>query len=97
MSRTDKTKPYWVKLMHGDIATEELHNHSTGPCDLPVGDKPEGYWYGTGHRCNRVMIYTGTHVCCCHWCHSEDTYTTRPQKKRREQGKRLCRDWQREY
>jgi hypothetical protein len=30
MSKTDRTKPFWVKLMHGDLATEELHNHADG-------------------------------------------------------------------
>ena len=33
MSRTDKTKPFWVKLAHGDLKTVEVHNHTDGRCD----------------------------------------------------------------
>lgn len=98
MSRTDKTKPFWVKLMHGDLSVEELHDHSEGPCDLPAPNVPESYWYGPStSKCRRTFVYTGTHTCCCHLCHSCDEYMVRPGKRQRLDGKKACRDWRNEY
>lgn len=95
MSKTDKTAPFWVKMMRGDIASEELHNHADGVCDLP----PEnlGPTYRTGQRCRRVFVYTGVHVCCCHWCHSCDEFMVRPGKRQRLDGKTACRTWEDDY
>jgi hypothetical protein len=98
MSKTDKTKPFWVKLMHGDLAVEESHDHSDGPCDLPGPDVAESYgWWPSQARCRRSFVYTGIHTCCCSLCHSSGGSETRPQKKRRMEGRRACRDWEREY
>ena len=33
MSRTDKTKPLWVR--HIEHAPRPIHDHRFGPCDLP--------------------------------------------------------------
>ncbi|WP_030680124.1 hypothetical protein [Streptomyces rimosus] len=33
MSRTDKTKPLWVR--HAEHAPRPVHDHRHGPCDLP--------------------------------------------------------------
>ena len=35
MSKTDKTDPFWVKSMRGDLASEEVHDHRDGVCDMP--------------------------------------------------------------
>lgn len=96
MSKTDKTKPFWVKLMHGDLEWEELHDHTDGVCDLPPIEDGAAFIYGTS-QCRRVFVYTGTHVCCCHWCHSCDEFMVRPGKRQRLDGKRVCRDWRRDY
>ncbi|WP_396913362.1 hypothetical protein [Mycolicibacterium sp.] len=98
MSKTDKTKPFWVKLMHGDLEVEELHDHCDGPCDLPSPEVPDGYWHGPiATKCRRVFVYTGVHVCCCKLCHGDYVWDIRPGKRQRIQSRRMCRDWQRDY
>ena len=96
MSRTDKTAPFWVKLMRGDLASQEFHNHADGVCDLPPVDHATA-WDWSASTCHRSFVYTGIHTCCCKLCHSSDEYMTRPQKRRRMEGKRLCRNWEQEY
>lgn len=97
MSRTDKTKPFWVKLRHRDLWVVDEHDHRDGVCNLPAA--PEVASYGPGHRfdCRWEFRYSGTHVCCCRLCHSADDSQTRPQKLRRMEDVRACRDWEREY
>lgn len=91
MSKTDKTNPLWVKITRGDVASEEIHNHSDGVCDLPADGSLA---WSRGQRCRREFVYTGTHTCCCHWCHSEDTWEIPPGKRQRIDGKEICRNWE---
>lgn len=95
MSRTDKTNPFWVKLMHGDLAVEELHDHSDGVCDLPPIEDAVAYTYGST-RCRRCFTYTGINTCCCKLCR-ECGWDVRPSKRQRLNGKKLCREWDREW
>lgn len=39
MSRTDKTKPLWVRCAEHD--PRPVHDHRYGPCDLPSGPTRE--------------------------------------------------------
>ncbi|MCV7068494.1 hypothetical protein H7H51_27300 [Mycolicibacterium farcinogenes] len=96
MSRTDKTKPFWVKLMHGDLATEEQHNHADGTCDLPPIEDANALIYGTT-RCQRTFVYTGTRVCCCPMCRGDFGWDLRPGKRQRLESRRKCRNWDRDY
>ncbi|RCV54427.1 hypothetical protein [Marinitenerispora sediminis] len=59
MSRTDKTKPLWVRLAeHGH---RPVHDHRFGPCDLPPHPTRED----SGTRCRWYpgMVVFG-HTCC---------------------------------
>lgn len=58
MSRTDKTRPWWVQMADAPmIACKPHHDHRFGPCTLPdevtrhsawLGDARDGcYWVGT--------------------------------------------------
>lgn len=93
MSRTDKTKPFWVKLMHGDLECVEQHNHTDGHCDLPPITDGPAYTYGTTN-CRRDWLYTGTKTCCCTLCRA---YEIRPSKRARLDRKQQLRQWAREY
>lgn len=96
MSKTDKTKPFYLKLAHGDLAWKESHDHTDGLCDLPPVENTDSYWkHDTS--CYRTFVYTGIHACCCHRCHSSDEYMLRPGKRQRLKGKRIVRDWEKEY
>jgi hypothetical protein len=93
MSKTDKTAPFWVKMMRGDIASAEVHDHADGICDMPDRTARPG---GTSVRgCRRVFVYTGTNVCCCAMCHGN--WGVRPGKRRRIESRRMCRDWDTEF
>jgi hypothetical protein len=99
MSRTDKTKPFWVKLAHGDLAMVEQHDHTEGPCDLP--DLSDAWAFKRlTTRCRRQFFETDTRVCCCPMCHGADyPDRTEPQRRRRErrQRRRVDQDWRKEY
>jgi len=68
MSKTDKTKPFWVKLKDGDLRAVEFHNHDDGVCDLP--DEIDADYWRT--RCHYSFAYTGIGTCGCWMCRSYD-------------------------
>jgi len=86
MSRTDKTKPFWVKLAHGDLAAVEVHDHSHGVCDLP--DPLDEFAFSRlTTRCRREFVYRGTNACCCRMCRGID-YPDRTESQRRRHERR---------
>lgn len=97
MSRTDKTKPFWVKLMHGDLAVKEWHDHADGVCDMPPADR--AVEWKPGQRCRREFFYTGTRVCCCDMCHWRDWPETEQQRRRKERRRawQQLQGWRSEY
>lgn len=95
MSRTDKTKPFWVKLLHNDLHWVEEHDHTDGVCDLPDVRDGVAFTYGTTH-CRRAFVFTGTRTCCCRLC-SADAFTTSRRKRQRLDGRKAARNWRDEY
>lgn len=93
MSRTDKTKPFTVKLRDGDLHWIERHIHDEGRCTLPATDAHDAFEYAPG-RCWREFEYTGTQVCCCPMCHGD---TRRERRRQRRDGKAYARRWRDEY
>lgn len=79
LSRTDKTKPFWVKLAHGDLMVVEAHDHIAGPCDLP--DPYDAFAFSRlTTRCRREFVYTGTSTCCCRMCRIVVDYPDRTER-----------------
>lgn len=99
MSRTDKTKPFWVKLAHRDIAVVERHDHRAGACDLPDPFDHAAFTRLTS-RCRREFLATDARVCCCLMCHAQD-YPDRTESQRRRRERRRTkladRDWASDY
>lgn len=64
MSRTDKTKPVWVR--HAEHDPRPVHDHRFGGCDLPPRPMPEGS--DTRCRWERPEAHIFGHTCCsgCH-------------------------------
>jgi hypothetical protein len=97
LSRTDKTKPFWVKLAHGDLMLVEAHDHTAGQCDLP--DPYDAFAFSRlTTRCRREFVYTGTETCCCRMCRIVVDYPDRTERHRRRRERRrarrqLRRDW----
>ncbi|MFC4536777.1 hypothetical protein [Sphaerisporangium dianthi] len=63
MSRTDKTKPLWVRYAEHD--PRPIHDHRYGACDLPS----EPTWEDADTRCRwrdpSALLYTRS---CCSGC-----------------------------
>ncbi|RAJ69132.1 hypothetical protein K378_02022 [Streptomyces sp. Amel2xB2] len=57
MSRTDKTKPLWVRCAEHEHRA--VHDHRRGPCDLP----PRPPRKDTGTRCRWEYTWFGTSCC----------------------------------
>lgn len=99
MSRTDKTKPLWVKLAHRDLEYWEMHDHTDGVCDLPTLQDGLAFIPGPS-RCHREWHYTGIRTCCCPLCHASEWPLTETQRRRRDRRRdrirlraiRLCAD-----
>ena len=96
MARTDKTRPFRVKMAESPNNYKAVHRHGNQPCDLP-GDRPLPQW-GDGYI--RTACYwtytdgfvcTGEGHCCCRLCTS---YWTRRWERRadRHRSRRECRD-----
>lgn len=89
MSKTDKTTPYWVRLLRRDVPVQEVHDHENGPCDLPP--KPEhrehvGY-RGRGH-CHWDYTYSDgvNHFCGCPMCTGK--HERKAERRKRRHGKK---------
>lgn len=100
MSRTDKTRPLWVKVADHPRFLTGWHDHREGPCDLPTTPSFEG-WRVTGQRCTWVPSTASNvepeHRCGCALCSGQEWRRSERRKERR-QGRRYARDgWRREY
>ncbi|MGW3013083.1 hypothetical protein ACWC9R_30305 [Streptomyces sp. NPDC001219] len=92
MSRTDKTKPLWVR--HAEHRPRPVHDHRYGACDLP----PRPTHEKTDTRCRwedpGTLLFGGT---CCAGCHARACVRERQQmvkeENRRERyaGRRAAR------
>ncbi|NGO06350.1 hypothetical protein G5C60_01295 [Streptomyces sp. HC44] len=93
MSRTDRTKPLWVR--HIEHNPRPVHDHRYGPCDLP----PDPTREGTDTRCRwedpAAHILSGRN--CCSGCKVRSHIKERQQwakednRKERYAGRREAR------
>ncbi|NJP91832.1 hypothetical protein HCN51_20610 [Nonomuraea sp. FMUSA5-5] len=92
MSKTDKTRPWWVRMADAPPTTGvPRHDHRFGPCTLPdeitadsAGWRPNGcYWGLPGYHVLIRETNAG---------HREFTYTSREDRRRsRRQARRELR------
>ncbi|QDQ15020.1 hypothetical protein [Streptomyces spectabilis] len=77
MSRTDKTKPLWVR--HREHRPRPVHDHRAGPCDLPPG--PTRAEPGTRCRWESpgALLFDRT---CCSGCGMRGCVTERQREAR---------------
>lgn len=65
MSRTDKTRPWWVKAREHSV---EHHNHTKGPCSIDRNARPG--W--SPDRCYVDADWSCAQFRCgCDWCKPE--------------------------
>jgi len=69
MSKTDKTRPFAVRL-GDDLHATAAHDHRFGDCTLPVTPRDDD----TGSACRWVFHYTGVRPCSCSWCRGSVWY-----------------------
>ncbi|MFE1172826.1 hypothetical protein [Streptomyces sp. NPDC058773] len=63
MSRTDKTKPLWVR--HAEHSPRAIHDHRYGPCDLPPHPTQEAPETRCRWEDPSMLLFGGT---CCAGC-----------------------------
>lgn len=94
MSKTDKTKPFWVQIMNREIAVSEYHDHINGVCEIK-GQKPSrDHVDWKRGECHFTWEYDGKNVGCgCKMCtmqfeRKQDNRRTRRAKKK------VIREWE---
>ena len=108
MSRTDKTRPYWVKVRDKSSYLIENHDHRDGVCNLPERPAPHNnspyMWSASWQSTDCVWITSpefwssGDARCSCYMC-GYDAYRSVPLRKaQRIEARRYCRQgWRDEY
>jgi hypothetical protein len=93
MSKTDKTKPWDLRIL--EHAPRQQHDHRDGVCDLPdLRSRADVGWRGNGHCywSEGSILYSDQ---CCYGCGCRicTGYYTRRQERRRErhEAQRLTR------
>lgn len=89
MSRTDKTRPYWVKLQEHPV---EHHDHRDGVCDLASGRataRDHGWKRG---KCYIDADWTRSEFRCgCSMCDA-DAYQVPRKRRQRIEAKQQIRE-----
>ncbi|MFI6761862.1 hypothetical protein ACIBF5_22245 [Micromonospora sp. NPDC050417] len=93
MSRTDKTRPWWVKIADRPMVTcRPHHDHRFGTCTLPeridadstaaaAGRPPRScYWRVTDHFAD--LLHDGCRSCTDHYVRREERRRSRHQLRR---------------
>ncbi len=79
MSRTDKTRPWWVQMADAPmVACKPVHDHRFGPCTLPAEITA-----GTASLGGRRVG--------CHWAATESYWFRRCESRGHREWNRLCR------
>lgn len=91
MSKTDKTKPWWVKVIESPV---EVHDHANGQCEI-AGKRPSPETIG-GRRRGKCYFDTDwwrpEFRCGCELCGIPQS----ERRKRRRENRVLERNWWRE-
>ncbi len=92
MSRTDKTRPWWVKLADRPMVTARPeHDHRFGPCTLPdrIDAETVAPGYSTARRCYWVvadrfgdMVHNGCRACTGYYFRREERRRSRHESRR---------------
>lgn len=105
MSKTDKTRPWWVRVSEQPLVTcVPVHQHHLGECTLPADplvcarDRSGFGW--NADRCYWAESVTFFHArgfgCGCAMCTAKDARRVE-RRAVRHVGKQVCRDARREY
>lgn len=103
MSRTDKTQPYWVKILESKQNRQEWHCHENGVCDIDAVVGPESLsWRRVdgGWKCHydasTALMYSGYGRCGCPMCSGQ--YERRQERRQsRHNASADVRRWRDEF
>lgn len=103
MSKTDKTAPYWVKMMYEPRFLTEVHDHRFHDCNLPSrpATAKDIQWHGGKDRpcfwyVDHSFWRSRWGKCPCWMCHG--SWWDELKQSERRKAKRYCRDgWRDEY
>lgn len=88
MSKTDKTRPFLVRLAdHGDLVAQEVHNHRHSDCNLPeLTVEAMSVPPRRSQDCYWTFRYDGTNICGCKMCTMRDERHQERKSLRREEA-----------
>lgn len=99
MAHTDKTKPVRVRILEGTLTPREVHDHRTGPCDLPATPRDEEKRFRqegwAGHQkanCYWDFHMEGTSTCGCHMCTSHNERRAERRANRHDTKRALTKE-----
>lgn len=105
VSKTDKTRPPWVKSQDRPAFLVDEHDHRNGVCDLPAKDSLDEIAWSHGGgitndgRCrwvySTVFWRVPENYCGCKMCTQQIERKAKARRSRQE-GRRQARDWQKE-
>lgn len=89
MSKTDKTRPFHVKLWDDESNIEKVavHDHRFNDCTLPTS-LPEHVASFSVAGCYWEFWYTGVRTCACSMC-SENVYYKQLQRRERQKQRKV--------
>jgi hypothetical protein len=92
MSKTDKTRPWWVQLVDAPgVSCKPVHDHRFGPCTLPRQATPERARRGGCRWEGTAAFYVRR---CESHGHLESHFMSRQDRRRdRHQARRELRAW----
>ena len=100
MSRTDKTRPWWVQMVDAPGSTcEPEHDHRWGPCTLPNEITPVRALFRPVLRADRTGCrWTGTAAFWVRRCESHgagewNAFRREDRRRNRRQARRDLRAW----
>lgn len=91
MSRTDKTKPWWVKAAENPV---EVHNHANGRCEI-AGRRPSPKtigWRRDGKCYFDTDWWRPEYRCGCELCGIPKS----ERRRRRHAGRKIAHNWWKE-
>lgn len=98
MSRTDRTRPYWVKIIQDGLAIE-IHDHRNGVCDIAGLTPNRDTIVWRGGRCHFDGDWNNPESnlwCGCPYCTGKLWPDRRHPQMIRREGRRQARDWWKE-
>lgn len=97
MSKTDKTRPWWVRARERGIVVHDALQHATDGCNIEDLD-PRRSWQPGCSIDDHALVYGGRDWGCgCRMCADQDVRKAKRRRERRAAHRYGAQGWQQEY